>query len=112
MEGDTPTPPNQTLPLNSPPMPFPATRMRRLRRTGTLRGLVRETELSPAQLIQPMFVVAGEGVRAEIPSMPGVERYSISNLVEEAGEIVAAGIGSILLFGIPGAKDEVGSGAY
>jgi porphobilinogen synthase len=93
-------------------MPFPATRMRRLRRTGTLRGLVRETELSPAHLIQPAFVVAGEGLREEIPSMPGIERYSISNLVEEAGEIAAAGIGAILLFGIPGAKDEVGSGAY
>ena len=93
-------------------MPFPATRMRRMRRTETLRGLVRETELTPAHLIQPAFVVAGESVREEIPSMPGVERFSISNLVEEAGEIAAAGIGAILLFGIPGAKDEVGSGAY
>jgi porphobilinogen synthase len=86
--------------------------MRRMRRTETLRGLVRETELTPAHLIQPAFVVAGENVREEIPSMPGVERFSISNLVEEAGEIAAAGIGAILLFGIPGAKDEVGSGAY
>ncbi len=93
-------------------MPFPATRMRRLRRTGTLRGLVRETELSPAHLIQPMFVVAGEGVSEEIPSMPGISRYSITNLVAEAGEVAAAGIGAVLLFGIPGAKDEVGSGAY
>jgi porphobilinogen synthase len=93
-------------------MPFPATRMRRMRRTETLRGLVRETELTPAHLIQPAFVVAGENVREEIPSMPGVERFSISNLVEEAGEIAAAGVGAILLFGIPGAKDEVGSGAY
>jgi porphobilinogen synthase len=93
-------------------MPFPATRLRRLRRTGTLRGLVRETELSPGHLIQPLFVVAGEGVREEIPSMPGIERYSISNLVEEAAEVAAAGIGAVLLFGIPGAKDEVGSGAY
>jgi len=86
--------------------------MRRLRRTGTLRGLVRETELSPSHLIQPMFVTAGEGLSEEIPSMPGISRYSITNLVEEAGEIAAAGIGAILLFGIPGAKDEVGSGAY
>jgi porphobilinogen synthase len=86
--------------------------MRRLRRTDTLRGLVRETELSPAHLIQPAFVVAGEGVREEIPSMPGVERFSISGLVEEAGEIAAAGIGAILLFGIPASKDETGSGAY
>jgi porphobilinogen synthase len=93
-------------------MPFPATRMRRMRRTETLRGLVRETELSPADLIQPLFVVAGEGVREEVPSMPGIERFSISNLVEEAGEVAAAGIGAVLLFGIPAAKDEVGSGAY
>jgi porphobilinogen synthase len=93
-------------------MPFPATRMRRLRQSETLRGLVRETELSPAHLIQPMFVVAGEGVREGVESMPGVERFSISGLVEEAGEIAAAGVGTILLFGIPAAKDEVGSGAY
>src|SRR5690242_7574101 len=93
-------------------MPFPATRMRRLRRTSTLRGLTRETELSPAHLIQPMFVVAGEGVSEEIASMPGISRYSINNLTEEAGEVAAAGIGAVILFGIPGAKDEVGSGAY
>jgi porphobilinogen synthase len=93
-------------------MPFPSTRLRRLRRTDTLRGLVRETELSPAHLIQPAFVVAGEGVREEVPSMPGIERFSINNLVEEAGEIAAAGIGALMLFGIPAAKDEAGSGAY
>lgn len=93
-------------------MSFPATRLRRLRRTETFRGLVRETELSPAHLIQPAFVVAGEGIREEIPSMPGIERFSISGLVEEAGEIAAAGIGALMLFGIPAAKDEVGSGAY
>jgi porphobilinogen synthase len=86
--------------------------MRRLRRTETLRGLVRETELSPAHLIQPLFAVAGEGIREEVASMPGVQRFSISNLVEEAGEIATAGIGAVLLFGIPAAKDEVGSGAY
>jgi porphobilinogen synthase len=86
--------------------------MRRMRRTDTLRGLVRETELSPAHLIQPAFVVAGEGVREEVPSMPGIERFSINNLVEEAGEVLEAGIGALMLFGIPGAKDEVGSGAY
>lgn len=86
--------------------------MRRLRRTGTLRGLVRETELSPSHLIQPMFVVAGEGVNEEIETMPGISRYSINNLTEEAGEIAEAGIGAVILFGIPGAKDEVGSGAY
>ena len=93
-------------------MPFPATRLRRLRRTDTLRSLVRETEPSPAHLIQPAFVVAGEDVREEIPSMPGVERFSISGLVEEAGEIAAAGIAAVLLFGVPASKDETGSGAY
>jgi porphobilinogen synthase len=93
-------------------MSFPATRLRRLRRTETLRGLVRETELSPAHLIQPAFVVAGEGVREEVPSMPGIERFSISELVAEATEIATAGVGALLLFGIPADKDETGSGAY
>jgi porphobilinogen synthase len=93
-------------------MPFPSTRLRRLRRTDTLRGLVRETELSPTHLIQPMFVVAGEGVREEVESMPGIERFSISGLVAEAGEVVAAGVGAILLFGVPASKDESGTGAY
>ncbi|HEX8752743.1 MAG TPA: porphobilinogen synthase [Solirubrobacterales bacterium] len=93
-------------------MPYPATRLRRLRRTETLRRLVRETELSPAHLIQPMFVVTGEGVREEIATMPGIQRFSISALVEEAGEVAASGVGAVILFGIPGAKDEVGSGAY
>jgi porphobilinogen synthase len=93
-------------------MPFPATRLRRLRRTDTLRGLVRETELSPAHLIQPAFVVAGADAREGIPSMPEIERFSISGLVEEAGELVAAGVGAILLFGVPASKDESGSSAY
>ena len=74
--------------------------------------MVRETELSPAHLIQPAFVVAGEGVREEIESMPGIERFSISELVAEATEIASAGIGAILLFGVPADKDETGSGAY
>jgi porphobilinogen synthase len=83
-----------------------------MRRTDTLRGLVRETELSPSHLIQPAFVIAGEDVREEVPSMPGIERFSISHLVEEAGEVAEAGIGALLLFGIPAVKDEAGSGAY
>jgi porphobilinogen synthase len=93
-------------------MPFPATRMRRLRRTETLRGLVREAELSPSRLIQPLFVVAGGDIREPVPSMPGIDRFSISGLVDEAGEVVVAGIGAVLLFGVPAEKDEVGSGAY
>jgi porphobilinogen synthase len=86
--------------------------MRRLRRTKALRELVRETELSPRHLVQPVFVVAGEGVREEIPSMPGIERFSISELVGEATEIQAAGIAAVVLFGIPASKDDAGSGAY
>jgi porphobilinogen synthase len=91
---------------------FPATRLRRLRRNETLRDLVRETELSPAHLVQPLFVVSGSDVREPVESMPGVERFSISELVAEATEIQAAGVGAVLLFGIPADKDEAGSGAY
>jgi porphobilinogen synthase len=91
---------------------FPATRLRRLRRTDALRDLVRETELDPGHLIQPIFVVAGEGLREEVRSMPGIERFSISELVTEAQEIADAGIRAVLLFGVPAAKDEQGSGAY
>ena len=86
--------------------------MRRLRRTRALRDLVRETELSPRHLVQPLFVVAGEGVREEVPAMPGIERFSISELVAEATALQAAGIGAVILFGIPASKDEAGSGAY
>jgi len=93
-------------------MAYPATRLRRLRRNETWRALVRETHLSPAHLIQPVFVAAGEAAGGEIPSLPGISRHTISGLVEEAGEIAAAGVGAILLFGIPGSKDEAGSGAY
>jgi porphobilinogen synthase len=86
--------------------------MRRLRRTEALRDLVRETELGPRHLVQPLFVVAGEGVREEVSSMPGIARFSIAELVGEAGEVAAAGVKAVLLFGIPSAKDEMGSGAY
>jgi len=83
-----------------------------MRRTKVLRDLVRETDLAPSHLVQPLFVVTGEGVREEVPSMPGVERLSISELVAEGTELQAAGIGSVVLFGIPSEKDEAGSGAY
>lgn len=86
--------------------------MRRLRRTGVLRGLVRETELTAAHLIQPLFVTAGADVREDVGSMPGVRRLSIAALVEEAAAVRAAGIDTVLLFGIPAAKDEMGSGAF
>jgi porphobilinogen synthase len=93
-------------------MSFPATRMRRLRRTKALRDLVRETELSPRHLVQPLFVVAGEGVREPVESMPGIERFSISELVAEASELQAVGVEAVILFGIPAAKDESGSAAH
>jgi porphobilinogen synthase len=86
--------------------------MRRLRRTKALRDLVRETELSPRHLVQPLFVVAGESVRESVDSMPGIERFSINEIVAEATEIQAAGVGAVILFGIPAEKDEAGSGAY
>jgi porphobilinogen synthase len=86
--------------------------MRRMRRTKALRGLVRETDLSAQHLVQPLFVVAGEGVREAVPSMPGVERLSITELVAEATELQSAGVGAVILFGIPTEKDEAGSGAY
>ena len=86
--------------------------MRRLRRTKTLRDLVRETDLSARHLVQPLFVVGGEGVREPVESMPGVERFSINELVAEASELRAVGVEAVVLFGIPSAKDESGSGAY
>jgi porphobilinogen synthase len=93
-------------------MSFPATRLRRLRRTQPLRELVRETELSAGHLVQPLFVTAGEGVREPVESMPGVERLSISEAVAEVTEIAAAGVRAVLLFGLPASKDESGSEAY
>jgi porphobilinogen synthase len=93
-------------------MAFPATRMRRLRGTGALRDMVRETELSPAHLVQPLFVELGTDSRTPIEAMPGVERLSISHAVEEAGAIAELGIPAVLLFGVPADKDERGSGAY
>jgi porphobilinogen synthase len=86
--------------------------MRRLRRTPGLRDIVRETELSTRHLVQPLFVVPGEGVREPVDSMPGVERFSITELVSEASELQALGVGSVILFGIPAAKDDTASGAY
>jgi porphobilinogen synthase len=93
-------------------MAFPATRMRRLRRTGALRGLIRETELTPAHLIYPMFVELGTESRSPIKAMPGVDRMSINTAVEEAGEALGLGIPAVMIFGVPAVKDEQGSAAY
>ena len=93
-------------------MRFPITRMRRLRRTEAMRSLVRETFLQPSQLIYPLFICPGEGVRKPISSMPGVFNLSIDEAVKEAAECAALGIGGLLLFGLPESKDEQGSGAW
>jgi porphobilinogen synthase len=93
-------------------MPFPATRLRRLRKTGVLRGLVRETDLSVAHLVSPMFVTMGSQRRTPIPSLPGVDHLSIDGAVEEAGIVSRLGIPAVLLFGLPADKDEQGSGAW
>jgi len=93
-------------------MAFPATRMRRLRATGLLRDMVRETELTPSHLVLPMFVELGTDSRTPIEAMPGVERLSISHAVEEAGAAHALGVPAVLLFGVPAEKDERASGAY
>lgn len=92
-------------------MSFPVTRMRRLRRNETLRGMVRETRLSREDLILPLFVVEGAGVKEPIASMPGVHRYSVDQVVVEAKRVASLGVPGVILFGIPGEKDARGSGA-
>ena len=87
-------------------------RFRRLRSSEAMRSLVRETRLSPAGFVYPLFVVPGEGVRTEIDSMPGQYQISIDEAVREAEEVVSLGIGGVLIFGLPSAKDEAGSEAY
>lgn len=91
---------------------FPARRMRRLRRTESLRGLVRETELAPADFIYPIFV--SETIQQPVPigSMPGQMQWTVESLAEQAVEIAATGVSGVLLFGVPAEKDEVGSCAY
>src|SRR4051794_21473864 len=93
-------------------MAFPTNRMRRLRRTERLRNLVRETRLSPEAMIYPIFVCPGENVRHEVSSMPGQYNLSIDNAVKLAREAEKAGIGGVILFGLPPEKDEVGSNGY
>ena len=93
-------------------MNFPATRLRRLRRTEAIRSLVRETHLHPAALIYPLFICPGEGVRKEIGSMPGCFNLSIDEAMKEAEACASLGIGGLLLFGLPAEKDEQASGAW
>ena len=92
-------------------MSFPGTRMRRLRRNETLRSMVRENRIMREDLILPLFVVEGSGVREAVASMPGVYRYSVDQVVLEAKRVADLGVPGVILFGIPGDKDARGSGA-
>ena len=91
---------------------FPITRSRRLRSCKNIRSMVRETSLSINDFIYPLFVCEGKGVRNEVAAMPGIYNLSVDEIVKEAREAESLGIKSVILFGIPGHKDEEGSGAY
>src|SRR5690349_16439128 len=91
---------------------FPASRLRRLRRTAPLRAMVRETALAPSDFILPFFVTHGRGVRDEVRSMPGVFQLSVDELVRDIRELPGLDIPSVLLFGLPAAKDPYGREGY
>ena len=93
-------------------MQFPAYRPRRLRANETIRSMMRETSLSAADLIYPIFVKPGVGLKDEIKSMPGQYQLSLDMLPAEIDELKALGVPAVILFGLPSAKDEVGSEAY
>lgn len=93
-------------------MPFPVNRLRRLRKNENIRRLIRETTITVDDLIYPVFVEDGENIEKEIPSMPGIYRYSLDRLPKELDEVVNLGIPAVLLFGIPSHKDEVGSDTW
>ncbi len=94
------------------PASFPIRRMRRLRRTPALRRLVQETHLVPSQLVWPLFVTHGDGLRRPVAAMPGVDQVSVDEVVKDAERAARLGLGGIILFGIPAAKDATGSEAY
>jgi porphobilinogen synthase len=100
----TTTPTQSTLKLTR--------RLRRLRQSETMRALVRETRLSPDLFVLPLFVCEGEGVRREVPSMPGVFNLSVDETVKEVARARGTGVKSVLLFGLPERKDDIGSAAY
>ena len=91
---------------------FPEVRMRRLRRTQNIRNMVQEIQLNMNDYIYPIFVIEGEDIKNEIPSMPGICQFSLDHLLEEVQRAVDAGVIAIMLFGIPAKKDECGSEAY
>jgi porphobilinogen synthase len=91
---------------------FPATRLRRLRRTAALRALVRETSLSLDDVVMPLFACPGEGVVRPVEGLPGIAQRSVDEVVREGAELARAGVRAVLLFGIPEDKDAEGSGAW
>ena len=91
---------------------FPVTRLRRLRRTDTLRALVRETHLSLDDVVMPLFACPGEGVVRPVTGLDGIAQRSVDEIVREAAELASLGLRAVLLFGIPEEKDEEGSGAW
>ena len=91
---------------------FPVARPRRLRTTAPLRALVRETAVAPSDLILPLFVVSGEGVRRPVASMPGVDQTSPDELIRDAEEALRLGVPAVLLFGVPDSKDAIGTSGY
>ena len=91
---------------------FPDLRLRRLRGTGAIRNLAKETRLSPAEFVYPMFVTHGQGVREPIEPMPGCFQMSLDVMTEEVGEVADLGIPSVLLFGLPAEKDPMGTEGY
>lgn len=91
---------------------FPEVRMRRLRRTQNIRNMVQEVQLNMNDYIYPIFVIEGQDIKNEIPSMPGIYQFSLDHLLEEVQRAVDAGVITIMLFGIPVKKDECGSEAY
>jgi porphobilinogen synthase len=93
-------------------MPFPVTRLRRLRRNEPLRSMVRETRLTPEAFVYPIFVCPGQGVRKEVRSMPGVFNLSVDEAAKEARETYSLGVPAVILFGLPEKKDEVATGAW
>src|SRR6185437_6167489 len=101
--------------MNAPrPLPsgFPTIRMRRLRQHPRLREMMRAVRLDPRRLIQPLFVRPGSQIRQEIGAMPGICQLSIDEMVRDAERLAAAGVGGVILFGIPSEKDALGRDAY
>lgn len=93
-------------------MGFPITRMRRLRKTPILREIIKENQLTKADLMYPMFAIHGTNIKNSVPSLPGIYQLSVDELLREVGTAIEKGIQSIILFGIPESKDEKGTGAY